>query len=127
MLGELEDGRRCRKRGLIRRHPGQPLTHPDGCGQFAAAEFRERGLWIEQIHLRRSAVLEQIDDAFGFWRMMRQAGQFAVGLEQRGERGDADARARAAEKMSACEQFVHGRYSFETASSRFRMRLATDA
>ena len=77
---ELEDRRRGGKLRLVGRHAGEPLAHADRIRQLRAAQLREVRLVVEQIELRGRAVLEQVDDALGLGREVRQAGQAAGGL-----------------------------------------------
>jgi hypothetical protein len=58
--GKLETGRGDREARLRGRHSGEPLAHPDRIRQLGAAEALERRLVIEQVHLRRSARLEDV-------------------------------------------------------------------
>ncbi len=118
MLLELEDRRRGRKGGLIRGHAGQALAHPHRFRQIAAAQLLKPGLVIEQVQLRGSAVLEQINDALGARREMRQSGQPRAGAQIRREQGSEGGRAqpgaRAAKKMPPRQQvlslvdWIHG-------------------
>ena len=75
VLRELEERRRHREAGLRRGHAGEPLAHADRIGQLVAARGLRARLVVEQIHLRGRAGLEQIDDAFGLWRKVRQTRQ----------------------------------------------------
>ena len=70
--GELERGRGRGEAGLSGGHAGQALTHANRVRQLGAAQRVEFRLVIEQVHLRGSAGLEQVDDAFGFRRKVRQ-------------------------------------------------------
>ena len=62
VLREFELRSRQRKRSLERRHPGQALTHPHRLGQLLSIHRPEQGLVVEELQLRRSSALEQIDD-----------------------------------------------------------------
>ena len=75
-------------------------------GSSVPCRFCQLRLVVEQVDLRRRAGLEQVDDALGLRREVRQAGQAAgcrVGVlgKQRGQRRDADAGAGSAEEMPA--------------------------
>ena len=61
-------GRDHRERRLPRGHAGQPLSPPDRRGQLLTMPPFQSRLVIEQVHLRRSAVHEQIDDVLGLRR-----------------------------------------------------------
>ena len=84
-------------------------------GRFNAATVFQGRLVVEHVHLRRRAVLEEVNDALGFWGEVRQPGQCRVGAqilsEQRGQSRFTDAGRRPAEEMAACDQqlaFVMG-------------------
>ena len=59
VLCELENRRRGRESRLIRRHAGEPLALRTESGRFSPAQLLQDGLVIEQVQLRRRAVLEQ--------------------------------------------------------------------
>ena len=66
MLSELEGGRDTGLFLLLVRHLRQSLTLTNGLGQFLAMKVLQLRLVIEQIDVRRTARLEQIDDSFRF-------------------------------------------------------------
>ena len=78
MLRELEFGRGDGEGLLAGGHAGEALALADGVGEFFAAEFEEVGLVVEEIHLRRRAGLEEVDDAFGFGGEVGNAGECPV-------------------------------------------------
>src|SRR5215467_3556369 len=143
VLRKLEDRLRDGKARLPRRHRGQPLAVADGIGQVGAVRFRELGLVIEQIELRRGTALKHVDDPLGLRRKMRQPRETAgrqrvfvrglrqhVELEQLRERSGADAEASLPEKTTSgrIERIVDAPihdYSFITVSCRLRIRLVT--
>ena len=77
-LRERELRRHDREGRLRRRHAGQPLSVADRIGQLRALELHQPRLVVEQLDLRRAARLEQVDDALGLRREVRQAGQAAL-------------------------------------------------
>ena len=117
------------KAGLRGRHAGEPLAAAHGLRQIGALELAQARLVVEQLHLRGAARLEQVDDALGLRREMRQPGQTAVSSGARiaapepGQRRQADARRIHAEEMPP-RHAIHA-YSFVIVSSRFNIRLAT--
>ena len=127
----LKDRRRGRELSLKRGHAGEPLAHADRIRQIRAAQRLQLRLVVEQIELRGRAVLEQIDDALGFRREMRQAGQ-SVGRLASSASSDASAAMpmpvlRQAEEMPARDRaclFDGSSHCLVTTSSRFRIRLA---
>ena len=137
MLRELEDGWRGGKLRLVSRHAGEALAHADGFRQLRAVQLCEVRLVVEQIELRRRAVLEEVDDALGLGRKVRETGEAAhrrrrlrlLG-EQRSQRGHADAGAGAAEEMPARNaeaRLIEWVHCLVTISSMLSSRLATDA
>ena len=135
---------RDRKARLPRGHRRQPLAVADRIGQVGAMHFCELRLVVEQIELRGSAALEQIDDALGLRREVRQArrgrpsrsrprlrsaraGRPAAAPPGRPRRYRCQpARENAAGSHSADveRRAIHG-YSFITVSFRLRIRLVT--
>jgi len=59
---ELENRGCDRQAGLARGHAGDALVAAHGFGQFLVEFLRESGLVVEHVHLRRPAVLEEVDD-----------------------------------------------------------------
>ena len=104
VLPEAIFRRRDREAILLRRHAGEPLAAANGVGKIDAAHVVELRLVVEEVHLRRSARLEEIDDALGLGGEVRQAGQ-AVGagvvVEQGRERGGAETDAGTLEEVAA--------------------------
>ena len=48
------------------------LVDGDVAARSRAGKFRQHRLWIEQVHLARAAVLEQVDHGLGLgWKMWR--------------------------------------------------------
>ena len=74
-LGELEWGFCEREILLVFGHASDTLVAADFAGQLLAVEFFEFGFVVEQIVLRRSTGLEQIDHSF---RLGRDAGEYPV-------------------------------------------------
>jgi hypothetical protein len=72
VLRELKTRRHYRKRRLGGGHAREPLATANGLRQFAALEFVQSRLEIEQLHLGRPAGLEQVNDALGFGSEMRK-------------------------------------------------------
>jgi endonuclease/exonuclease/phosphatase family metal-dependent hydrolase len=129
VLCELELRGHEREGCLHRRHRRQPLPLPNGRRKVAAGDFRELGLVVEEIEVRRPARLKQVDDTFGARGKMRQARRPGhvplrqdVLAHQLRQRGGAEAGRGAEQEVSS----IHGQ-SFVTVSSRFRIRLATVA
>ncbi len=103
------DGKTCLARG----HAREPLPHPNGLGQLGCPEIGQFWLIVEQVHLRRPARLEQVDDPLGPRPEVRKAGQSAQNpagpdglgeqtfVEQRRQRQRAQAERRPAEKGPA--------------------------
>ncbi len=75
VLRELEARRDHRELGLRRRHGGEPLALADGVRKVVAAPLLELRLVVEHLDLRRPARLEEIDDALGLRREVRQSCQ----------------------------------------------------
>ncbi len=69
---------------LLSGHQRQPLTLPNGLGQFHAGPLFEAGLFIVQLDLRRSTGLREEDHAFGLRGKVRQAEQSAGVWSRRG-------------------------------------------
>ena len=69
---------------MLRGHAGETLSTADVLGQLLAIELVEKRLVIEQIHLGRCATLEEIDDAFGFGREVRESREAAERFRVRG-------------------------------------------
>src|SRR4029453_5799670 len=143
VLRKLENRLRDGKARLPRGHRRQPLAVADRIGQVAALHFCELRFVVEQIELRGSAALEQINDAFRFRSEVRQALQATrrarsralreqIGLQQFCKGGRPDPDACLPEKtppghtqwMWSVFARVHG-YSFITVSFRLRIRLVT--
>ena len=82
VLRELEDRRGDGEALLPRGHRRDPLAHPHRVGQLDPAPLADRRLVVEQVHLRRCAGLEQVDDPLGLGGEMRQTRQ-AAGLPVR--------------------------------------------
>ena len=61
---------RQRKLALPGRHPSDPLIHVDEITQLFAFVLAKQWLWVEQFLLRRRTALEQIDNPFGFGRVV---------------------------------------------------------
>jgi hypothetical protein len=73
VLGELEDGGGDGEVFLPRGHGGEALTFADGLWEVLLEELGHLRFGIEEVHLGRSAGLEEVDDAFGFDREMGEA------------------------------------------------------
>src|SRR5207302_5895251 len=125
---ELEQRRRDGEARLRRGHAGEALAGADRIGQLGPGELLQARLVVEQIHLRRRAGLEEIDDALGGRRKVRQR---FVGVEQAREGRDAESGAGLSEEIASCEQargiYHYWRHSLVTAASRLRIMLATVA
>src|SRR5277367_2485464 len=65
MLRKREFRRYDRKAGLAGRHAGKALAAAYRVRQVRALKVFETWFVIEQLHLRRTARLKQIDDTFG--------------------------------------------------------------
>ena len=86
-------------------HRGEPLALADGFGQVLVEHARPcLRLVVEQVHLRRGAGHEQVDDALGLGGEVRQTGQAA-----RRRRSSAWARAGSSEASAARAQPKGGR------------------
>ena len=122
VLRELEKRLHHRERALAGGHAGEPLAHADRCGQFLVVQLLQRGLVIEQIHLRGPAGHEQVNHPLGLGREVRlaQDGRAAAisrperraegRIQQRAQRGGADAGGGAAKEMAPRRhQLVHVR------------------
>src|SRR5437764_7626 len=120
-------------RRLVRRHAGEPLAAANGRGKLLAMAGAQAGLVVEEIELRRAAVHEQVDDSLRPRRMMRRGpcgGGHQLRIEQRRQRGSADAPRGTAEELAPCQaesrgvwrRVVHGRVMV---SSRLRSTAAT--
>ena len=70
VLRELEHRWRDWKLALPRGHSRKPLALANRLWQIFATSIIQGRLGIEQIHLRRSAGLEQIDDPLGLGLVM---------------------------------------------------------
>ena len=79
VLREFEDGGRGGELRLESGHAGQALPLADRIRQVGAARSFQVGLVVEQVQLRGRAVLEEIDDALGLGREVRQAGRLTLG------------------------------------------------
>lgn len=99
MLRELEHRWRNREGFLPGSHRREPLTLPNGLRQVLRTLFLHLRLWIEEVHLRRSTTLEQVDDALGLRRIVRERSR---ALELRESRG-ADGRSGVAQENAAVE------------------------
>ena len=66
---------------------GEPLALADRVGQVLAALLRQLRLVVEEVHLRRRAGLEQVDDALRLRREVRQPGQPPAPARPRAPRG----------------------------------------
>ena len=95
VLREFENARCDRELALPARHRGEPLAHADARGQVLTATRGHLRLGIEEVHLRRCAALEEVDNTLRLWREVGQPRQGSGGLRlpvyQTGERGHADA------------------------------------
>ena len=136
VLRELEDRRRGRKFRLIRRHAGEPLAHADGIRQIRSAPRLQVRLVIEEIELRRRAVLEEINHALGGGREMRKIRAAALEPWRRRDRATpappspipAPVQPKKCRRVISSRAFSIGSiYSLVITSSRFSSRLATDA
>ena len=109
VLREVENARRDGKRFLSAGHRRESLAFANARGQVFAAALRELRLRIEEIHLRRRAALEKIDDPLRLRRKVRHPRQPAgcrkrAFVQQRAERGETDAARRALEESAARER-----------------------
>ena len=77
VLREPEPRRRDGETRLPRGHAGEPLPHPNGVGQLGRPQIGQSRLIVEQVHLRRPARLEEIDDPLGPRPEVRKARQSA--------------------------------------------------
>ena len=82
VLGELEHRRSHREVFLARCHGRQPLAFANGLGEVFAAHLLHLRFWVEEIELRGSTRLEEVDDALGFRFEIREA-ESVVGGEAR--------------------------------------------
>ena len=108
VLAEFENGFDDREILLAGRHPREPLAHPDRRGQFALMQLFECRFVIQQVHLRRPARHEEVNDAFGSRRKMclvrnTGAGQ-QTGVQQRTKCRRPNPGRQPAEKMAAGQQ-----------------------
>jgi len=70
------------------------LMDLDAAGERLAGQFLEDGLGVEEVHLAGAAVLDKLDDGFGFGGEMGGAGLDVVdggGLQHVGEDDGAEA------------------------------------
>jgi hypothetical protein len=102
------------ERPLKRGHSGQPLTHSHRRRQLLAVHLSQLGFVVEQLELRRTPALKEVDHPLGARHEMRGLQQRSrriprprTGLagderriEERGESERADAQARAREEVS---------------------------
>ena len=115
VLRELEHRLHDRERALPRGHARDALAVSHGCGQLRLVQLLQRRLVVEQVHLRRSARHEEVDDALGFWREMRitkdglprvrlrsERGK-QVRIQQRTQRGGSDASGAAPKEVAAVD------------------------
>ena len=73
------ENRRCdRQAGLARGHAGDALIAAHGFWEVLVELRREAGFVVENIHLRRTAVLEEVDDPLGLRREVRGAEKAAL-------------------------------------------------
>ena len=78
---EINERARQRERGLVPAHAGQTLSLADRVGQWLQVLLAEERLRVERLELRRTARLEQVDDALGLGREVRALRQRrSVGL-----------------------------------------------
>ena len=84
------------KRLLARAHRREPLAIADRVGQLLAMPSGAVRLVVEQVHLRRPAVHEQVDHALGLRRQVRMPSSTAGDLPPAGVAAAALAFARAA-------------------------------
>ena len=71
-------GRACKgQTRLTHRHTGQALATTHSIRQLLAVKFVEKGLLVEEVELRGSTALKEIDHTLGARREM-QAGQNAA-------------------------------------------------
>ena len=108
-------------------HRRETIAAADRLGEFLEAQFFEARFVVEEVDLGRAAALPEENHAFGLGREMREAvaggGECGegVGVEQRCERGGADAGGAAAEKLAASElqvSFAERVHDLVSASSR---------
>ena len=71
ILLEIRERARQRQRGLVTAHAGQTLALTHRVRQRLRVFFAEQRLGIEGFEMRRSAGLEEVDDAFGLGREVR--------------------------------------------------------
>jgi hypothetical protein len=72
---ELERRPGQRQRRLVGGHAGETLPHAHRPGQFLSVHLGKLRLVVEQIHLRRPAAHEQVNDPLGAWREIRKITQ----------------------------------------------------
>ena len=83
VLSEFEHGGSDREFALPGGHGREPLTLANRFWEILTASVFQIGFGIEKIHLRGCPGLEQVDDSFGFGRMMDPAGQGRLGVRVR--------------------------------------------
>src|SRR2546423_1653530 len=75
MLLEFEFRRHDGKARLRGRHPCKPLALAHRFRKILALKFLKSGFVVEQLHLRRAAGLEKVNDALRLRREVWEAGQ----------------------------------------------------
>jgi cytochrome b561 len=80
VLRKLRDLGQARPHRLAAGHRAEPRALHDRVGNLLPATFREFRLVVEEIDVRRRAVLEQVDDALGLRREVRQPREAADAL-----------------------------------------------
>ena len=84
-------------------HRGKAFSGDVLCGEGLTVHRLEFGFPVEEIHVGGAPVHEEVDDAFGLWRVVREAGEAAESFgmsrggeavvgEQLGESGGSDSR-----------------------------------
>ena len=108
-------------------HAGEALSAANGFGQVRAVERVHLGLVVEEVLLCGASGLEQVDDALGLWGEVGVSegaapggrnGGVAIAGHERAEGGDADARAGAAEELSAGDMLEFLDFEFHGPVSR---------
>jgi hypothetical protein len=142
VTGERVLARGDRKTGLGRRHSGEPLAAANRIGELGPAEIGQARLPVEEVHLRRCARLEEVDDPFGLGGEVRETGKASrvvrgilvlgerLRIEQRRQSERSKSQPGAAEQGAAGEKTVrcvqgNPPHSFVIVSSRFKITPAS--
>jgi hypothetical protein len=136
MLPERHDRRQHSFALLPLSHRAQPLIFMNRLRQLLPAKFFHLRLVIEHVDVRRSSILQQVNDMLHLRRMMRQIGQATELLllrrggfgretlfrKQRGERWNSQTEGSAAEELTAS----HHDWLLSCHEIQFKLGNATD-